>query len=246
MTEVIYSQSFRVRAYEMDSQGLAKPETLLNYLQEAAAQHAHRLGFSVLDLNKKNLTWVLSRYHILIHRYPAWGSEVSVRTWPAQGEGLFAIRDFEASDEEGPFAAATSSWMVLDLSTKKPVSVGKNLPEYPLHEERVLDDPFLALPGLDRIDQERSFTVLQNDLDFNRHVNNAVYIRWGLEGVPKDVLLFRRPQSIEITYRKQVFYGDIIQSRIQKSAEDPEGTFFHQIYREKDGQELARLRTVWR
>jgi medium-chain acyl-[acyl-carrier-protein] hydrolase len=246
MTETQYIQEFEVRAYEMDYTGLAKPETLFNYLQEAAAQHAHRLGLSVPELNKKNLTWVLSRYHIRIHRYPAWAAKVTVRTWPSHAEGLFAVRDFQAVDEKGPVASATSSWMILNLATKKPVPVVRNLPDYPLNRERALDDPFPSLPDLERADLENVFPVLQNDLDFNRHVNNAVYIRWGLEGVPRDVLLSCRPKSVEITYRRQVFYGDRIQSRIQNKAEGPEMVFLHQLCNAEDGRELARLRTSWK
>jgi medium-chain acyl-[acyl-carrier-protein] hydrolase len=246
MSKTTYFQEFAVRAYEMDYQGLAKPETLFNYLQEAAAQHAHKLGLSVLELNKKNLTWVLSRYHIRVERYPVWGAGVTVRTWPALAQGLYAIRDFQAADNKGSVASATSSWMILNLATKKPVPVDKNLPDYPLHEERALPDSFPPLPGLDRIDGEKVFVVCQNDLDFNRHANNVAYIRWGLEGVPPDILLKRRPRDIEITYRRQVFYGDNVLSRVQESESGRESVFFHQLYREEDDQELARLRTVWR
>lgn len=246
MGEIIFEQDFEVRAYEMDYEGLAKPETLLNYLQEVAAKHAHLLGFSVLALNEKNLTWVLSRYHIHIHRYPSWRKRVRVRTWPAKGRGLYAIRDFEASDDNGPVAAATSSWMVIDLATHKPVPIESSLSDYPVHEERALDDPFPALPEIQRVDGERVFPVFRNDLDFNRHVNNVVYIRLALEGVPPDILLNRRPESIEITYRKQVFYGDQVLSKIQKTDAASGIGFLHQLDRMKDGRELARLRTTWK
>ena len=246
MIKTDYIQNFKVRAYEMDYTGLAKPETLINYIQEAAAQHAHLLGLSVLELNRKNLTWVLSRYHIRIHRYPAWGASLSIRTWPSKAEGLFAIRDFQAADEKGPVASATSSWMILNLSTKKPVPIDKNLPDYPRNRERALDDSFPPLPDLEQSEKESLFPVLQNDLDFNRHVNNAVYIRWGLEGVPPDVLLSKRPESIEITYKRQVFYGDRIHCRVSQAGEEPGAVFIHQLKSEEDGRELARMRTSWK
>ena len=65
-----YERCFKVQAHEMGPGGRAKLGSLLNYFQEAASEHAERLGASVLDLISKNLTWVLSRYHIKIFRYP--------------------------------------------------------------------------------------------------------------------------------------------------------------------------------
>ncbi len=69
------------------------------------------------DLFKKGLTWVLSRFHIEITRYPKWGETVQINTWPSGRGPLFAVRDYEILDAEGPLAAATSSWLIVDLKT---------------------------------------------------------------------------------------------------------------------------------
>ena len=58
----IYEADYTVRSYEIDTTGRVRPLTLFNYMQDAAGEHAARLGVSVLDLFKRNLTWVLSRY----------------------------------------------------------------------------------------------------------------------------------------------------------------------------------------
>ena len=81
--EPTYEKTFQVRSYEADAHGLACPTTLLNYLQEAAGDHARLLGVAVRDLMPLGLTWVLSRMHLQILCTVHSREEVRVRTWPS-------------------------------------------------------------------------------------------------------------------------------------------------------------------
>jgi acyl-ACP thioesterase len=245
--DMIYHREYTVHTYETDARGLARPVALLNFLQDAAGDHAGRLGLSVLDLVKRNMTWVLSRYHVLVHRYPALGERLEVTTWPSGKHGYFAIRDFEVSDGAGgPVLSATSSWMVIDLDKKQAVKVDEVVsPRYAV-EKRALDDPFASLPVLAVREAEIGFRVETAHLDWNRHVNNAVYVQWALEGVPPEVLMSRRPVAIEVSYRAEALYGDTVISAAQGIAEGgPGAVFLHQILNAATGAELARLRTRW-
>jgi medium-chain acyl-[acyl-carrier-protein] hydrolase len=244
-TEMVFQKEYVVHTYETDARGLARPVALLNYLQDSAGEHAGRLGLSVIDLFKRGLTWVLSRYHIRIHRYPGLGARLEVTTWPSGKRGRFATRDFEVADG-GPVLSATSSWMVLDLAQKKSVDVEGIVGLTYAVEKRALDDPFASLPVLDARDAERRFLVEAGHLDWNRHVNNAVYVQWALEAVPPDVLLGRRPVDIEVSYRAEALYGDEVLSAVQRVPEAGDGpAFLHQILNAATGAELARLRTRW-
>lgn len=244
MSDLVYHKEYTVHTYETDARGLARPVALLNFLQDAAGDHAGRLGLSVVDLFKRNMTWVLSRYHVLIHRYPDLGARLEVMTWPSGRHGYFALRDFEVSD--GAVLSATSSWMVIDLEKKQAVRVSDVVgPGYAM-EKRALEDPFASLPVLAVRESEIGFRVETAHLDWNRHVNNAVYVQWALEGVPPDVLMSRRPVDIEVSYRAEALYGDGVVSAVQRMAEGgPEDVFLHQILNPATGAELARLRTRW-
>ena len=255
MPDLTFRKEFPIHSYELDFEGLAKPVSLLNFLQDAAGDHAARLGWSVTDLLKKNMTWVLSRTHVRVERYPAWGETVAVTTWPSGRHGFFAIRDFEVSDGEGStLLTATTSWMVLDLGRKQPLKVDDILPNDFLVEKRALADDFGSLPVLDRPDRELSFRVDSGHLDLNRHVNNAVYVQWALEAVPADAAGRRRPVDIEVSYRAEAFYGDPVLSRAQVSAAavparsgaDAELVVLHQIVNASSDAELTRLRTRWK
>ncbi len=243
----IFERHFQLHIYELDFRGKAKPQVMLNFLQEAANLHAARLGFSVEALRAKNQTWVLSRYHVLIKKFPSWKDRITVRTWPSGVQGSFAIRDFEMLSEEGKqFAVATSSWVLLNLKTKRPERVESILPELSTYGKRALHDQFSTLPILEKADLEQTIQVRMSDLDVNRHVNHVIYIQWALETVPREILEHKQPVEIEAGYRAEAFYGDQILSRIQTVKADQPTVFLHQLIRKNDGADLTRLRTTWR
>jgi medium-chain acyl-[acyl-carrier-protein] hydrolase len=249
MPDMLHRKSFAVHSYEVDFEGLARPTALLNFLQDAAGEHAALLGWSVIDLRKRNMTWVLSRTHVLVHRYPAWGERIEVLTWPSGRRGLFALRDFEVADADGnTVLVGTTSWMVLDLARKQAIKVDAVVPNDYLLDRRALADDFSPLPVLAAAEREVRFTVEAGHLDLNRHVNNTVYIQWALEAVPKDILFHRRPVVIEVSYRAEAFHGDAVLSRLgaAPAAEPDSGPgFLHQVLNAGTGAELTRLRTRW-
>jgi medium-chain acyl-[acyl-carrier-protein] hydrolase len=254
MADLLYRKEFSVHTYESDFEGRARFVSLLNFLQDAAGDHAALLGWSVTDLWKKKMTWVLSRYHVLVRRYPAWNERIEVLTWPSGRHGFFALRDFEVCDGEGSTVlVGTTSWMVLDLERKQPLKIDDILPSNDILEKRSLSDDFASLPILAEAEREVPFVVEMNHLDLNRHVNNVVYIQWALEAVPEDVLTRRRPVELEVSYRAEAFYGDAVLSRagadpghISAPAGDRSGpVFLHQIVNARTGAELTRLRTRW-
>ena len=241
----IYETDYIVRSYEIDTTGHVRPLTLLNYMQDAAGEHAARLGLSVLDLFKRNLTWVLSRYHVRFHSFPAVHSRIHLKTWPSGREGRFALREFQLQDESGtPVITASTSWMLLDLETRRPVRVDKHLPDLPINPERMVDDMFQSLPAMSEFSCELPFRVRHGDVDLNKHVNNVVYVDWALETLPPDLIGKLQPASVEISYRAESYYGDRIISRSQFVEENPLLSL-HQLVSENTGKEVARLRVEW-
>jgi len=249
MNDLLYRKEFTVHSYEADFEGQARLTSLLNFLQDAAGDHAAALGWSVLDLWKRGMTWVLSRTHVVVHRFPAWGERVEVLTWPSGRHGYFALRDFEAADADGSAVlAGTTSWMILHLGRKQPLKIDDILPGNFLLDRRAVEDPFHPLPDLPDGGREAAFPVEMSHLDLNRHVNNAVYVQWALEAAPEDLLRQRRPVEVEVVYRGEAFYGDTVRSRVAPlpAAEGVSGSLFaHQILNAATGTELTRLRTRW-
>lgn len=242
-----YISHYLVHTYEVDASGRLRPVALLNYLQDIAGDHAAALGFSVARMQRRQVTWVLCRYHLRIDRYPRLGEEIEVRTWPSSRQHLFALRDFEVCDRLGvPLVSATSSWALIGLESRRPVRLAEHLSDYPLVDRRALEDSFSPLPLPAQVDLELPFRVRYGDLDLNGHVNNTVYADWALETVPGEIARHWLPESIEIGFRGEAFYGDRVLVRTQTLERGDRAVFLHQLVSDKDGRELTRLRSVWR
>lgn len=245
--EPIFEKAFPVSYHELDSHGNLRLLTILNYLQDIAGAHASRLGVSVADLRPGGLTWVLSRIHLLVERYPRAEETVTVRTWPATRHGLFTCREFELFDaEEACVARASTSWALLKVATRRPVRLEEHLPPYPLVPRRAVDDDFAALPAFPQeATAEMGFRVLRGDLDINHHVNNTVFAGWALEAVP-DGIAAGVLTELEIAFRAEALYGESIVSRCAVVEDGETPCCLHQIVNSRDNKELARLRTRWR
>lgn len=246
MNVPLLERSFDIRPHESDIRGKVRPVILLAYLQNVASEHANQLGVSVRSLQSLGLTWVMSRIHLLLQRYPRRGETLIIRTWPVTREGLFTVRDFELLDAAGvAIGTATSSWAVLDLKSRRPVRINDRLPHYPLRPVRSLEDRFTTLPVLENPETRICMPVLRADLDLNQHVNNTVYAGWGLEAAPGSVADSCQPIEIEINFRAEAHYGDSIVSLCAAKRGD-EQCLLHRIENAGSGLELARLRTRWK
>lgn len=242
---LVQTCGFEVLSFESDYLGRAHLSAVMNYLQDAASRHALQEGFSVFELAEKGLTWVVSRYHVLIKHYPQLGEKITVNTWASGKHGYYALRDFEMSDASGTrIAAATSSWMIIDINSRRPVKVEDLFPDDLVLEKRALEDDFPTLPIVERLDYKTTFRVLFEDLDYNRHVNNVVYSRWAVEGMPREMLFAGRLVELEINYRSEAFHGEEIEV-ITQNPEMPGGYWVQQIYNLTTGKEVARIRSRW-
>ncbi|MBN1271836.1 MAG: hypothetical protein JXB26_06140 [Candidatus Aminicenantes bacterium] len=244
--EPVRVEDFCVRSYEIDSRGQVSIQSLCRYLGEIAGNHAEKLGASVGILRSKNLTWVLSRLHVRMKKYPYWGKSLTIETWPSGRENLYALRDFLIFSQEELIGTATTSWMVIDLARKKPVLLPEFVTAIPIPERpRAIDDPFEKLPGLKTIHSSRSFNVRLSDLDINQHVNFVNYIEWGVETVPTETWKDFRLEELEISYRAESRFGDRIISEAQEIDQQKRRIYLHRLQKEQDHRETAVLRTAW-
>jgi acyl-ACP thioesterase len=241
----IFTDSFEVRLNEVNHLGKTKPVHILNWFQHASSTHSSIVGYPVTSLIKKNLTWVITRYHIIINKYPKWRDKISVSTWRSGERPNFAPREFKIEDSlKNKLVYATSSFKLLDLHTKKTVSPKIYLPDYPVFEKREIEDEFLSLPELEIPDFQKDLNVRRCDLDINSHVNNTLYLEWAIESVPEKIFNDFQISEIEIGFNRPSFYGDKIIS-MTKKADNTNNVFFHKIVRKTDNTVLAKLKTKW-
>jgi len=242
-----HTEKFIVRSYEVDVTGRATVLTISNFLQEIAGNHAGKLGVSVDKLFAKKLTWVLSRLHLKMFSYPFWREEVSILTWPSDAYGKFATRDFELSNSKNEIIGkATTSWMLIDLTKMKPITMPDFIKDINLPKrERAIDDKFEKIPKLEKSEFQNKYNVRLSDLDINQHVNNVNYIEWAIETIPVEAYQKYQLNQLEISFRAESKYGDSVVSQAQEFESNNQKTYFHSLTKDNTQLELASARSRW-
>ena len=241
---LVWKDRFVVRSYEIDANHRAKVQTLTNYVQEIAIQHAVALGIAKEHL-PENRSWMLSRLTLEIDRWPRWGDAIEVETWPSDIDRMLAYRDYLFTNEAGErIAAGTSSWFIVDLAKRRMVRHPETFRQFSLPERpRALPAESLSkLPMAEDAGRRKEFNVRWGETDVNGHANQSAYIDWAMEALPREVRESWEPRSLEIAFRQECRHGERVASFC---ATLDDGVFLHQLKREDDGAELARLRTRW-
>lgn len=241
----VWTESFLVRSSEMDLTGHLGILHLFNYFQEVAGNHARALGVSIEALHAKQLTWMMSRFHIQIEQYPVGGETLIIETWPSGHNGLQAIREFLLYTQDGSqIGKGTSGWLIIDLQRYRPIRMPDFIEAIELpNRPRAVADPFNKLPAPLKEDKGKVFSVGYYDLDINQHANSMHSLRWALEAIPDKVRTASQLKSLEVQFRSEAKYGDEIESYVSLGAEDL--TFRHGLCRKENGKELVFARSKW-
>lgn len=242
----VFTKSFSVKLNEVDHRGAAKISHIFNWFQNVASLHSSTLGYPVTDLIKKNLTWVVAKYHLRIKKYPYWRENISLSTWRIKEKNNSAPREFVIKNENGKDLVQCSAiFKLLDLKSRKTVSPQKFLPDYPLMDEKVFNDdsPDIEEPG--QWDFSTELTTRRSDIDINGHINNTLFMEWATENLPDDIYNSCRVSEMAVIFRKEAFYKDVLISTSKEVSTDNGKAFIHQILKKENKSVLAMLSTKW-
>lgn len=247
MSVVPYSEWFTIYAFQEGQNGTATVQSLNEYMQEAAGNHAASLGVSIDRLGDEGLAWVLARMRVVPALLPVVHERIQVETWPVGVEGLQFRRDFILRREDGSeLARAVSHWVIVSLATRKIVRIPAFVAEIALdNATTAMEDVRQRLPEVDEVFEAISFRARLSDVDRNRHVNNVRYMEWVMESVPEDIRSRMHLEDLDLTFRAESYWNDVAVVRTMPVGGD-EGVFFHSLVRQGDGKELVRARSVWR
>lgn len=246
-----YTERFKIYTFQEDATGTATVQSLCEYMQEAAGNHAALLGLSIEKLHSEGVAWVLARMRVVPERLPKAHDTVAVTTWPVGVEGLQYRRDFVMCDAGGNvLLRAVSHWVVVSLATRKVGRVPAFIAEVALdNAETAMQDEKCRFPEVMATHEAAIFTARLSDIDRNLHVNNVRYMDWLFESVPAATREKSTLADIGIMYKAEAYSGDIISARTVKSQEifaAGYDTFYHSLVRETDARELVRAQSVWK
>jgi medium-chain acyl-[acyl-carrier-protein] hydrolase len=200
---------FAVNAFDCQPDGHIKPNVLMQYLQEAAARHAEQLGVGFDALGRRDGFWVLTNLRVEVAATPKWGDRMTIRTWPSGCTRVAATREFVGTDAEGrELFRAASEWMILDKHSGRLKNLARLALDLPPRGPKALPAELQRLQPAPAYTRACSLRVPFSSLDFNGHVNNTEYVRWGLDGLYETARRMPPIRTLQATYLAEAFAGD--------------------------------------
>ena len=199
----------------------------------AAAAHSELIGTGCADMKERGLFWLMVRSRIRFHRRPYMMENAKLTTWPGRPSRLLCDRYYALSQGQELLMEARNEWAVLSLDNMRPIRTESIYPEgFSTLDASLLSDPFRRLRD-EFCEQDRvhRVTVLPSDIDFGRHVNNALYPKMLTDSFSLAEWEALTVREIEVQYLTPCFEGETL-SVYRK----PEANGFSFAIRKEEGK----------
>jgi acyl-ACP thioesterase len=114
-----------------------------------------------------------------------------------------------------PAVLATSSWLILDMNSRRLLRrehlEGKLPLDTECHEDAIAEScGKVTLPEAE-LEEMFEHRVGYSDIDFVGHANNARYVVWAMDSLDYEEVSTRRVRSLRINFNKEVCAGDTVE-----------------------------------
>ena len=261
---IVHHETFRVRYYECDAYGHLNNISHLRWMQEAAFGASKAVGYDFAQYTALGHLWLVRETDIEYLTPPAYGNDVTIKTWVADFRRAHSLRRYEFVDAEtGQIAArASTDWVYINTETLRPVTVPAAMqaafcPDGPPEAGSTRVRFLKVQPPPDAFTIRRP--VVWRDIDTMQHVNNAVYLKY-VEDADASMLEARgwsrarmaaagvdvKVQQYRIEYRQPAEIGDELDiASWFVEAEGSTALRHYTIRRAEDQALLARALTRW-
>lgn len=240
----IYQEQLAIKSYQTNQYGEASIASLFDILIEAAWAHAQVMDWGYESLKNNQLFWVLSRMYFQVEKYPAWQDQITLSTWSAGTDGVYAYREYLVENEKGEvILRASSAWLILDMENHRIFRLSEYRTTFPKHVDAGACRAPRRIKAEVHPENLKYFPVLFSELDINQHFNSVKYVERVLDDFGIDFLNNHEPAELEVNYLKEGVAGDLIAvTRTQIS----ESESLNGLVRESDGADLCVMRIGWR
>ena len=236
------SYNYKIDPVHIDFQKNISPIVLTDMILNAAGTQADEYGFGLMDLHKKNCSWVISRFVMELYTIPTVGDNLSIMTWVKDVNNIFTTRNFKLSNGSDKVVGyAALSWAILDLGTRQsvPLSTVGELSNYIIDEPIPMGSP-ARVPNIEG-QVANAFEVKYSDVDLNVHTNVLKYLQSICDVFSLDFYAKRILKRMEINFIKELNFGDKGTVYYEEVAEND---FVFKLVT-TDGETVSRSRMVF-
>ena len=185
---------------------------IMRHAQQMGSDHLEQFGLDYNQMVRDGMVFLVAKQLITIHRRPTFGERLLLTTIPRKPKGAQFIRDTIFETEEGERLIEVSiAWLLADPQTHKILRPAMfdiyGLEMFPNEGESItryrIRKPDSA--GVVHLRQVRF-----SDLDYNGHMNNAIYAEVVMDVLPTEASMEKEPSSFGILFQKEAKFGQVI------------------------------------
>lgn len=207
MSEIFYEQIVNLRTNDFDTNDNIKVSALLELFQDVAGLHANQIGIGFTASYEKGFFWVLLRNKVDVFKNPTPLTNARLKTWPHEKGRVDCNREYLLEDMDGnPIARCISKWVIINRDTRRLMRVDAiSYGEGELVKDNYYEDvPKVQSPDISLFKKVLTHKVSKNDIDHNRHMNNAKYTDLIFDSIEGDLFI----KNLEIEYVKEAKYEE--------------------------------------
>lgn len=205
----MYSLNHKVTISTCNSEGRLKLYSALQMMQDCSELWIDSEPGVKQYFADQNMTQVLAFRQVEIMRVPQYKENLTVTTSVFDMKPMFGYRNTFIYDSDGNpcyktwslgafIDKATGRLKRIDSATLETMALDSQL-EMDYKEHRIV----LPKDGGVKYD---AIPVMKSDIDYNRHVNNANYIRMAMELLPENFNV----KSLRVEYKIATKYGEVL------------------------------------
>ncbi len=205
----MYSLKYKVTTSTCDTEGRLKLYSALQMMQDCSEMWLESEPVVKEYFRRENMAQLLASRQVEIVRVPNFKEELTVTTSVYEMKPMYGFRNTFIYDAEGkPCYRTWSMGAFVDMNNGKLKRVDDSVAQSLLIEpkqEMNYRDRRIILPKSEGQAAD-SIKVMRADIDYNRHVNNANYIRMAMELLPDDFIV----TGMRVEYRVAAKLGDTL------------------------------------
>ena len=214
----MYSLKYKVTTSTCDSEGRLKLYSALQMMQDCSEMWIDSEPAVKRYFAEQNMAQLLATRQVEVIRVPEYKEELTVTSTVYGMKPMFGFRNTFIYDAEGkPCYKTWSMGAFVDRATGKLKRVdAATIDSMTLEPQLEMNykDRRIALPkeGGEMLEPIR---VLRADIDYNKHLNNANYVRMAMELLPEEFIV----SGLRVEYRVAAKLGDLLVPTIYRNGE---------------------------
>ncbi len=205
----MYSLKYKVTTSTCNSEGRLKLYSALQMMQDCSEMWIESEPVVKQYFAEQNMAQLLATRQVEIIRVPSFKEELTITTSVYDMKPMFGFRNTFIYDADGrPCYRTWSMGAFVDMTTGKLKRVDEaTMQSLTIDPQLEMNyrDRRIMLPKEDGIECA-PIAVMRADIDYNRHVNNANYIRMAMELLPEDFEI----EGLRVEYRVAAKLGDTL------------------------------------